>query len=367
MAEPTHIELLRGTARNLDAWRDSHPGVRLDLNGADLRGYDLAHFNLEMAMLNRADLSGSNLLCAKLERASLNRADLSRAVLLGVNAVHGCLDQAGCVRTDFLGADLQFASFDGADLSRSNLGGARFHGGRFGKTDFTGAHLVGTVLADVDLSEAVGLDSVRHAGPSIVGVDTLMRCGTKLPLSFLRGCGVPDSLIEYLPSLVGSMQPIQFYSCFLSHSSKDHAFATRLHARLQQEGLRVWFAPEDMKGGLKSYDQIDTAIRSYDKLLLVVSESSMASTWVKTEVRRARQRELTEKRQVLFPIRICSMKAVKVWTAFDSDLGRDLAADVREYHIPDFSKWKDQDSFEEGFADLLRDLRKSADTAIVKP
>ena len=30
---------------------------------------------------------------------------------------------------------------------------------------------------------------------------------------------------------------------------------------------------------------------------------------------------------------------------------------LREYHIPDFSNWKNHDAFEVAFADLLRDLR----------
>jgi hypothetical protein len=73
------------------------------------------------------------------------------------------------------------------------------------------------------------------------------------------------------------MEPIQFSSCFISHSSKDQPFADRLHGRMEQERLRVWDAPEDLRGGLKSVDPIDQASRLYDKLLLVLSKASMAS------------------------------------------------------------------------------------------
>ena len=52
----------------------------------------------------------------------------------------------------------------------------------------------------------------------------------------------------------------------------------------------------------------------------------------------------------------------KAWSAFDSDLGRDLAELVREYHIPDFSRWKDHDSFEAGFSKLLKDLKAEEST-----
>ena len=67
---------------------------------------------------------------------------------------------------------------------------------------------------------------------------------------FLRGVGLPDNLIDYLPSLLN--QPIQFYSCFISYSSKDQEFADRLHADLQNKGVRCWFAPHDMPIGAKS-------------------------------------------------------------------------------------------------------------------
>ena len=44
-------------------------------------------------------------------------------------------------------------------------------------------------------------------------------------------------------------------------------------------------------------------------------------------------------------------------TASRDPYGKDLAVEVREYFIPDFTKWKDHDDFEAGFARLLRDLK----------
>lgn len=39
------------------------------------------------------------------------------------------------------------------------------------------------------------------------------------------------------------------------------------------------------------------------------------------------------------------------------DVGKDMAREVREYHIPDFSNWKDHDSYQKAFERLLRDLK----------
>ena len=37
--------------------------------------------------------------------------------------------------------------------------------------------------------------------------------------------------------------------------------------------------------------------------------------------------------------------------------GQDLAEEVRQYFIPDFSHWKNHDAFEQAFDRLLRDLK----------
>jgi hypothetical protein len=96
-------------------------------------------------------------------------------------------------------------------------------------------------------------------------------------------------------------------------------------------------------------------------LLLVLSEHSMNSEWVKTEIANARRREVTEQKRLLFPIRLVNFEAIRNWTCFDADTGKDSAREIREQFIPDFSNRKDHDSFEHAFTRLLRDL-KAEDT-----
>jgi hypothetical protein len=60
---------------------------------------------------------------------------------------------------------------------------------------------------------------------------------------------------------------------------------------------------------------------------------------------------------------------LKKWECLDSDTGEDsacirfrrdkLAEEVRKYHLPDFSNWKNHDAFERAFARLEKDLRTS--------
>ena len=134
----------------------------------------------------------------------------------------------------------------------------------------------------MNLGVVKGLESVQHEGPSTIGVDTVYASQGQIPVVFLRGAGVPDEFITYMQSLVG--RAIDFYSCFISYSSKDQDFADRLHADLQARGVRCWFAPEDMKVGDKIWDRLDQSIRLHDKLLLVLSANSIGSKSVEDEV-----------------------------------------------------------------------------------
>lgn len=153
---------------------------------------------------------------------------------------------------------------------------------------------------------------------------------------------------------------MEFSSCFISYSTKDQEFADRLLTDLQNNGVRCWFAPHDVRGGLKLHDQIDDAIRLHDKLLLILSPNSINSEWVKTEIGKARQREVRENRRTLFPIRLVDFETLRDWKCFDGDTGKDSAREIREYFIPDFSKWKDHDAYKKAFDRLLRDLRPEA-------
>lgn len=335
MANADHVELSRKGREAIAEWRHSNPDKTLQLAGADLVGADLIGANLIMANLCGANFSKAKLITANLTCANLTCANFTFANLSGAN--------------------LSKADLNEADLRDSNLTDANLCGANLTRADLARAILGLSALSDVDLSTVTGLELVKHLGPSSIGIDTLFRSQGKIPESFLRECGIPDVLITYLPSLVGA--GIDFYSSFISYSHKNEEFAQRLHSRMQQEHLRVWYAPEDIAGGKKLHEQIFDAIRVHDKLLFVLSEHSMNSEWGSTEIRRARKREREEHRQVLFPIRLVKWDKIAAWECFDADSGKDLAVEIREYYIPDFSNWKDHDKFEAEFAKLIRDLK----------
>jgi uncharacterized protein YjbI with pentapeptide repeats len=298
-----------------------------DLSGASLAGADLWDVKLSAANLVGADLRGVDLSMANLVAADLRGADLKTANLNGAVLIGTKLGSANLV-----GADLAGANFSGADLS---------------DTDLSGANLWNTIFADTNLGVAKGLETCNHYGPSTVGIDTLFESNGEIPEGFLRGCGVPGQFIAYARSLV--TKPVQFYSCFISYSSHDQAFAERLHADLRAKNLRCWFAPEDLKIGDRFQDRIEESIYLFDKVMIVLSEASVQSRWVEREVNAAREREDRENRLVLFPIRIddAVMSAPQAW-----------AADIRRTrHIGDFSTWQSQVTYKAALDRLLRSLR----------
>jgi hypothetical protein len=64
---------------------------------------------------------------------------------------------------------------------------------------------------------------------------------------------------------------------------------------------------------------------------------------------------------MLFPVRLVDFETLRDWKCFDADNGTDSAREIREYFIPDFSKWKDHDSYQEAFDRLLQDLKPEAE------
>ncbi|MGO9269973.1 MAG: toll/interleukin-1 receptor domain-containing protein [Terriglobia bacterium] len=183
-------------------------------------------------------------------------------------------------------------------------------------SDFTNAFVGGAVFGDNDLSTVKGLERVKHDGPSTIGIDTIYESKGNIAEAFLRGAGVPEDFIVYMKSLVGN--PIEFYSCFISYSSRDDEFARRLQADRQQNKVRGWFAPEELKIGDKFRTRIDESIRVYDKLMVILTKHSIASPWVEEEVEAALEKERKQRgKLVLFPIRLddAVMNTDQAWAA----------------------------------------------------
>lgn len=412
MSNPFHMSIVKKGAREWNVWRTKNPDVEPDLCAAnfskavlryyDFKGCNLSSANFIGADIRHAGLGGVNLDSAVLRDANLygvrltsglrvsNKEDLSSDPLGAMNMLlddvvksqggrYKIIENSGdfgknslpsrfIVQTQTLNyASLRNACLDGADLREAIIANVFLD-----EVSLTDAKFGGTSI-DANLAKTNGLENIQHSYRSFLSLRSIKTLPYPLPENFLRGCGLSDFEIEIaklyrknisikditdivyrITELRGT---IQFYSCFISYSSNDQTFAEKLHTDLQNSGVRCWFAPKNIKSGQKIHYQIDNAVKFHDKLLLILSPHSLKSEWVKTEIRSARKRERKERRQMLFPLRLVSFEELTDWELFDADEGRDLASEVREYFIPDFTAWRDNEKYQESFKRLLKDLQ----------
>ena len=74
---------------------------------------------------------------------------------------------------------------------------------------------------------------------------------------------------------------------FVSYASQDAALANDIVATLERNGLRCWIAPRDVTPGGHYADAIMTAISGAKALVLLLSDSALASKHVGKEIERA--------------------------------------------------------------------------------
>ncbi len=105
-------------------------------------------------------------------------------------------------------------------------------------------------------------------------------------------------------------------------------------------------------------DQLEEAIDSRERVLLILSGNSTQSPWVNFEIRRAREKEKITGSDILFPISLLEFEDLRNWTSIDTDTGEDLARVVRQFHVQDFSNWKNEESLGQALENLVASLRK---------
>ena len=357
MANKEHLNILKQGPGAWNSWRKNNPSVAPDLNNAFIDtsrlpkniGKDGVNFwevcdtQLQGAILNGVNLSGANLIMADLRQCELREADLHGANLRGAN-----LSDADMSSANLSGADLGDAIMVSSRLNFANLIWSHFRNTQLNGSDWSMAIIGWTILGDLDLSSVNGLEKVQHGGPSSIGVDTLYRSKGMISETFLRHAGVPDNFFLHVYPLVSRGE--DFYSCFISYSSKDESFVHSLYSDLRNNGVPCWFAPNDLKIGDKLRHSIDESIKRYDKLLLVISKNSIKSQYVEQEVETALEKERKTKKGILVPITIDNavMNVESGWAAL-----------IRKTHnIGNFREWKVSGYYKEALVRLTSALKK---------
>jgi len=365
-----HITALRTSAQSWNEWRQEEHIRRPDLRNARLVQMDLSSYDLHDALLDgahihecslyRANCRGLSLCDAELERVYANSSAFQNARLAGtslsdVDFSFAMLDSVSFQRSFLEAVVFRQTSLINADFTEATIDSSHFDSATLEDATFTNARLSGAAFSHLSLRDVHGLSSIRFASPSSIGVDTFFISGG-LPPNFLAGCGSPQSFLKYAQSLAGVA--VDYYSCFLSFSSQDESFARRLYADLQEFGIRTWLAPEYIKIGERFRARIDSGIQTQEKLVIILSEYSIDSPWVETEVETAFARERNEKRDVLFPIRVddAVFRTSKAWAL----------EIIRTRQVGDFRDWKQPKEYTAAVRRLVRDLRRDESAIMMR-
>ena len=338
-----------------------------DLTGSDLREANLSGANLQGAHLWRSNLARTNFKEANLAGSTLNRTDLSNSVLAlanlsGANMSYSNMSNADLEKANLSGVDLSHSDLSWTNLSGANLRGARLVGASLDMADLTGADLQGatiintrlnstslmsavcgiTTFSNCDLTRAIGLETVKHVGPSMISLDTISRSQGQVPPAFLEGAGVPQPLVAAQDAVRAA--GMTYTRVLLLGSENDGELAAKVRASLAEAQAPAWFIAADDETSLQSGAiNLDYAVY-YDRLVLLCTAGTLENPITSRYFASLVNGQGSAKTD--------SLIAVATDDVFYQREDR-LCSGLRDGAVVDFRGWEDPARYNEAFSALV--------------
>lgn len=118
---------------------------------------------------------------------------------------------------------------------------------------------------------------------------------------------------------------------FLSHSSQDGVITERIAETLRNHGIPVWYSATNIRGAQQWHDEIGKALKRCDWFMILLSNDSIVSRWVKLEFAYALNHSQYYEKILPVTLEACDYESLS-WT-LDSfqmvDLSQDYEAGCR--------------------------------------
>ena len=139
-------------------------------------------------------------------------------------------------------------------------------------------------------------------------------------------------------------------SVFISHSHNDKEIVRKLASDLAANGIDTWVDEAEIMVGDSLIEKINEGINQSDYILFVVSNSSVQSTWVQQEIRKAFDLEIQKGSHKILPVVVDDVK---------------VPLFLRDKKYADISS---PDRYDAGLAQLIEVLRQpeSSQTASIR-
>lgn len=121
---------------------------------------------------------------------------------------------------------------------------------------------------------------------------------------------VPENIVSQIfkqhGKLIGVIQESEMHSSlFISYGGLDAGYADSINSYLNSHGVETWYFPKNALPGQKLHRAMTTGIMTYDRVLLICSESSLVRPGVWNELERVLEREAREGgSDILIPVAI---------------------------------------------------------------